>query len=57
MPDYCGIRPKITNGGDFVIHGFKEHSIKNVINLYGIESPGLTCSLSLARKVTNLIFK
>ena len=55
MPDYCGIRPKLARAShydtDFVIQTEAEHKIPNLINLYGIESPGLTSSLALAELV------
>jgi L-2-hydroxyglutarate oxidase LhgO len=57
-PDYAGIRAKITPRGapaaDFVIQGPREHGVGGLINLYGIESPGLTASLTLADKVVAL---
>jgi L-2-hydroxyglutarate oxidase LhgO len=57
-PDYAGIRAKITPRGapaaDFVIQGPGEHGVAGLINLYGIESPGLTASLALADKVAAL---
>ena len=37
---------------DFIIHTEKDHNIPGLINLYGIESPGLTSSLSLASYIT-----
>jgi len=55
MPDYCGIRPKIHGPGeaqpDFVIQGPEVHGVSGLVNLFGIESPGLTASLALADKV------
>ena len=52
MPDYAGIRPKLTGPGetaaDFVIEGPAEHGLPGLVHLFGIESPGLTSSLSLA---------
>jgi L-2-hydroxyglutarate oxidase LhgO len=49
---YCGIRPKITGPGaenaDFRIDGPETHGMKNLVNFFGIESPGLTASLALA---------
>ncbi|MGO8740688.1 NAD(P)/FAD-dependent oxidoreductase [Rhodoblastus sp.] len=49
---YCGIRPKITGPGaeaaDFRIDGPELHGMKNLVNFFGIESPGLTSSLALA---------
>jgi L-2-hydroxyglutarate oxidase LhgO len=54
-PDYTGIRPKLTTVGeparDFVVHGQEEHGIPGVINLFGIESPGLTSSLAIGDHV------
>jgi L-2-hydroxyglutarate oxidase LhgO len=54
-PGYAGIRPKIAGPGDpapdFVIQGPREHGVPGLVNLFGIESPGLTASLSLARDV------
>ena len=58
-PGYSGIRPKLKNKGegksDFLIQGPKEHSVNNLVNLYGIESPGLTSSLSIANYVYDLL--
>ncbi len=55
MPDYCGIRPKITGRGepaaDFLIDGPAEHGLPGLVQLFGIESPGLTSSLSIAEDV------
>jgi len=55
FPDYAGIRPKITGPGepaaDFVIDAPKDHGLPGLIHLFGIESPGLTSSLSLAEEV------
>lgn len=59
QPDYAGIRPKIaptTNGpADFMIQGPKEHGTQGLINLFGIESPGLTAALALAGQVTTVL--
>lgn len=58
-PDYTGIRPKITKPNqtmrDFSIQTFNDHGIKNLINLQGIESPGLTSSLAIGKLVKNLL--
>ena len=58
-PGYSGIRPKLKNKGegksDFLIQGNKDHSIKGLVNLFGIESPGLTSSLVIADYVFELI--
>ena len=40
---------------DFIINTYDEHQIPGLINLYGIESPGLTSSLPLANYVANLL--
>ncbi|QFU21228.1 NAD(P)/FAD-dependent oxidoreductase [Shewanella eurypsychrophilus] len=52
QPSYSGIRPKLqgpnANFEDFKIESCASHSIKGLINLYGIESPGLTASLAIA---------
>ena len=59
QPGYTGIRPKIhppgTSTADFAIHGPEIHGIPRLIGLYGIESPGLTCCLSIADHVRKLI--
>ncbi len=51
-PGYAGIRPKISApkdpAADFLIQGAASHRIPRLINLFGIESPGLTSSLALA---------
>jgi L-2-hydroxyglutarate oxidase LhgO len=56
-PAYAGIRPKIVPQGapgqDFVIQGPDEHGVPGLINLFGIESPGLTSSLAIADAVAN----
>jgi L-2-hydroxyglutarate oxidase LhgO len=56
-PDYSGIRPKLTGPGqaaaDFVIDGPREHHIPGLVHLFGIESPGLTSSLSIAQVVAD----
>lgn len=59
VPGYAGIRPKVTGpgepAGDFVIQGPAEHGVAGLVNLYGIESPGLTSSLALAETVAERI--
>jgi len=58
MPSYSGIRPKIVPPAvavqDFLIQGPKDHGIDGLINLFGIESPGLTSSLAIADYVGEL---
>ena len=59
VPGYTGIRPKITAQGepaaDFVIQGPNDHGIAGMVNLYGIESPGLTSSLAIGNHVARLL--
>ena len=59
QPGYTGIRPRITGPGgpaqDFVIQGKDEHGVEGLVNLYGIESPGLTSSLAIADQVASLL--
>ncbi|WP_145138316.1 NAD(P)/FAD-dependent oxidoreductase [Roseomonas gilardii] len=59
QPGYSGIRPKIVPKGapgqDFVIQGPAVHGVPGLVNLYGIESPGLTASLSLAEAVRDTL--
>jgi L-2-hydroxyglutarate oxidase LhgO len=58
-PGYCGVRPKITGpkepNGDFRIDGPARHGLPGLVNLFGIESPGLTSSLAIARHVMGLL--
>jgi L-2-hydroxyglutarate oxidase LhgO len=55
MPSYSGIRPKIVPPAvaaqDFLIQGPRDHGVNGLINLFGIESPGLTSSLAIADHV------
>ena len=59
QPGYAGIRPRTypIDGPptDFIIQGHEIHNIKGMVNLYGIESPGLTSSLAIADKVLSLL--
>jgi len=59
QPGYTGIRPKISGpeapAADFMIQGPREHGIAGLVNLYGIESPGLTASLPIADHVMALL--
>jgi L-2-hydroxyglutarate oxidase LhgO len=61
IPSYCGIRPKLTgpneSAADFMIQTYKEHNVLGLINLFGIESPGLTSSLAIADSVIDTIIK
>jgi L-2-hydroxyglutarate oxidase LhgO len=55
VADYAGIRPKLTGPGepaaDFIVDTSAEHGLARLVHLFGIESPGLTASLSLAEQV------
>lgn len=59
LPGYAGIRPKISGPGaaaaDFVISGPADHGCPGVVNLFGIESPGLTASFAIADKVAEAL--
>ena len=59
QPGYAGIRPKISGpkepAADFLLQGPAEHGIAGLVNLYGIESPGLTASLAIAERVLSLL--
>ena len=58
-PSYTGIRPKIAPAEagfrDFCIDGPGQHGVAGRINLFGIESPGLTASLAIAEEVASLV--
>ena len=58
-PGYAGIRPKINApheaARDFMIQGPAEHGVAGLVNLFGIESPGLTSSLAIANHVAELL--
>jgi L-2-hydroxyglutarate oxidase LhgO len=56
---YAGIRPKINApteaAADFVIQGPTDHGIAGLVNLFGIESPGLTSSMAIGQRVSELL--
>ena len=58
MPSYSGMRPKIVPPAvavqDFMIQGEAVHGVRGLINLFGIESPGLTSSLAIADYVAEM---
>jgi L-2-hydroxyglutarate oxidase LhgO len=58
QPAYAGIRPKLSGPGepaaDFLIQGAAAHGVRGLVNLFGIESPGLTASLAIAQRVCEL---
>jgi len=55
LPDFVGIRPKLTgpgaSNGDFRIDDVRLHGVTGLINLFGIESPGLTSALAIGEEV------
>ena len=57
LAGYAGIRPQLRHPGgpgvDFLIQGPQAHGIPGLVNLYGIESPGLTASLAIAERVAD----
>eukprot|EP00210_Caulerpa_lentillifera_P003697 g3530.t1 len=59
IPDYAGIRPKNSGPGepasDFLIQTHQSHVILGLVNLFGIESPGLTASLAIAEYITEIL--
>jgi len=61
QPGYAGIRPKIGTAenflDDFLIQTEAEHQVAGLINLFGIESPGLTASMAIAEEVFSTLAK
>jgi len=59
QPSYTGIRPKISGpnqpAADFMVSDSSHHGITGLVNLFGIESPGLTASLALAQRVKSAL--
>nr|MCU0952799.1 FAD-dependent oxidoreductase [Burkholderiaceae bacterium] len=59
QPAYAGIRPKLSGPGepaaDFRIDGPTAHGVDGLVNLFGIESPGLTASLAIAAHVAAIV--
>jgi L-2-hydroxyglutarate oxidase LhgO len=59
QPGYAGVRPKISGPGeptaDFRLDGPAVHGIPGLVNLFGIESPGLTAALAIAEVVESLL--
>lgn len=54
-PDFSGVRPKLSGPGepaaDFMISGPADHGLLGLVNLFGIESPGLTAALAIAEEI------
>jgi L-2-hydroxyglutarate oxidase LhgO len=59
QPDYSGIRPRLSGPGepprDFLVQAPADHGMDGLVNLFGIESPGLTSCLSLAARVRRIL--
>jgi len=59
VPGYAGIRPKISGpqavAADFLIQGPPTHGVPGLVNLFGIESPGLTSSLAIGKYVASMV--
>lgn len=62
VPGYCGVRPKLSHPNlpgpafhDFCVAGPSDHSVKGLVHLFGMESPGLTSALAVAEHVANLL--
>ena len=59
LPGYAGIRPKIHGphepAADFLIQGPRDHGVAGLVNLFGIESPGLTSALAIGEQVAGLL--
>ena len=58
-PDFVGVRPKLVGSGepsgDFLLQGSETHGLSGLVNLFGIESPGLTSSLAIGEEVTRML--
>jgi L-2-hydroxyglutarate oxidase LhgO len=58
LPGYSGIRPKISGpneaAADFAVQGPQAHGVPGLVNLFGIESPGLTSALAIAERVRDI---
>ncbi len=59
LPGYAGMRPKISGptepAADFLIQGPAQHGVAGLVNLFGIESPGLTSSMAIGEHVAALL--
>ncbi|HTI87361.1 MAG TPA: NAD(P)/FAD-dependent oxidoreductase [Alphaproteobacteria bacterium] len=59
VPGYAGVRPKIQGPGeparDFMVVGPEVHGVPGLVNLFGIESPGLTSSMAIGEHVADLL--
>ncbi|WP_374469686.1 FAD-dependent oxidoreductase [Phenylobacterium sp.] len=58
QPGYAGVRPKLSGPGaeqDFRVSGPADHGLPQLVNLFGMESPGLTASLAVGAHVARLL--
>ena len=59
IPAYAGMRPRISGPGeqvrDFCIQGPADHGVTGLVNLFGIESPGLTSALAIGAHVASML--
>ncbi len=59
QPAYAGVRPKLAGplapAADFMLQGQREHGVAGLLNLFGIESPGLTACLAIAEETLSLL--
>ena len=59
QPGYVGVRPRVSGPGDpaedFKIEGPESHGVKGLVQLFGIESPGLTACLAIANEVASCL--
>ncbi|GLR77758.1 NAD(P)/FAD-dependent oxidoreductase (plasmid) [Azospirillum oryzae] len=59
VPAYSGVRPKLSGRGqpqaDFLLQGPERHGVPGLVNLFGIESPGLTACLAIADAVADMV--
>jgi len=59
VPGYAGIRPKVSSptapAADFIIQGPLDHGVPGLVNLFGIESPGLTSALAIGQMVVEML--
>jgi L-2-hydroxyglutarate oxidase LhgO len=59
QPSYAGVRPKLSGPGeaaaDVMIQGPADHGVPRLVNLFGIESPGLTSALAIGERVCDLL--
>jgi L-2-hydroxyglutarate oxidase LhgO len=57
--DYSGVRPKLSGPGeaaaDFMIDGPEQHGLQGLVQMFGIESPGLTSALAIADKISAMV--